>query len=186
MARRSKLVSASTSIKNKATNGLPKVGGKVVLEDTTMYINFSIKGHSGTISIVDVNTKREVGVTNFDGNKFNAGTDFVIDSIRALRGALNVANVRAEKYVVTGDLDPALQNAEIRLKQGNVSLFRLPFSELFSKGNELEAFRSISTLPLIMSNKEFEFEIEYPKGISVPADAEMNIRIEMRGHKGKI
>jgi hypothetical protein len=33
---------------------------------------------------------------------------------------------------------------------------------------------------------EFEMEIEYPKGVSVPVDQEYNIRIEVRAHQAQV
>jgi hypothetical protein len=184
MSRKPQLLSAVATLKGKGNNGIPHVG-RVALTDKTLYLNVSVKGQSGTIQLIDVNTKREVGVTNIDGNKLNAGRDYIIDGMRILKGSLAVANVKADKYVATGLLPEALQNAEIRLKQGGNVLIDQPVSDLFN-GSANELFRNISTSPLIVSNQEFEFEIEYPRGVSVPADAEFNIRIEFRAHQAKV
>jgi hypothetical protein len=184
MSRKSQLLSAVSTLKAKENNGIPHVG-RVALTDKTLYLNVSVKGNAGTIQLIDVNTKREVGVTNIDGNKLNAGRDYIIDSMRILRGSVDTANVKADKYLATGTLVEALQNAEIRIKQGGNILVDMPVSDLFN-GSPIEMFRNISTSPLIVSNQEFEFEIEYPRGVSVPADANMNIRFEFRVHQAKV
>ena len=54
------------------------------LVDKTFYINVKVDGMSGINQLVDSNTKKLVGVTNFDGNLLNSGRDVVIDSIRTL------------------------------------------------------------------------------------------------------
>lgn len=184
MSRKTQLLSAVSTLKAKDQDGIPHVG-RVALTDKTIYLNVNVRGQGGTIQLIDVNTKREVGVTNLDGNRLNAGRDYIIDGIRVLKGTTASANVRNEKYTTAGVLVEALQNAELRIKQGGNILMDLPMSDVFN-GSQNELFRNISTSPLIVSNKEFEFEIEYPKGVSVPADADMNIRFEFRAHQAKI
>ena len=184
MSRKGQLLSAVSTLKAKENSGIPHVG-KVALTDKTLYLNVNVKGQGGTIQLIDVNTKREVGVTNLDGNKLNAGRDYIIDGIRVLKGSTAAASVKAEVYVTTGNLVEALQNAEIRIKQGGNILVDMPMSDLYN-GNSNEIFRNISTSPLIVSNQEFEFEIEYPKGVAVSGAADLNIRFEFRAHQAKI
>jgi hypothetical protein len=185
MSRKAQLVSAVATIKSKDQGGVPIVG-RVALTDKTLYLNVNVKGQGGTIALIDVNTKREVGVTNLDGNRLNAGRDYIIDGVRVLRGTTASANVRNETYSQTGALDQALQNAEIRIKQNGSILLDMPMSDIYNPASTAEVFRNISTSPLILSNMEYEFEIEYPKGVSVSAAADLNIRFEFRAHQAKI
>lgn len=185
MSRKTQLLSAVSTLKAKDQGGVPHVG-RVALTDKTLYLNVNVKGQGGTISLIDVNTKREVGVTNLDGNRLNAGRDYIIDGVRVLRGTTGSASVKNENYVATGALDVALQNAEVRIKQNGNILLDMPISDLFNPANTVELFRNISTSPLIVSNMEFEFEVEYPRGVAVPAGADLNIRFELRAHQAKI
>ena len=185
MSRKSQLVSAVATIKSKGQGGVPHVG-VVALTDKTLYLNVNVKGQGGTIALIDVNTKREVGVTNLDGNRLNAGRDYILDGVRLLRGVTNSVNVRSEKYSQTGVLEEALQNAEIRIKQNGSILLDMPMSDIWNPASTTEVFRNISTSPLIRSNMEYEFEIEYPKGVSVSAATDLNIRFEFRAHQAKI
>ena len=52
------------------------------LVDKTFYLNIKVDGMSGINQLVDANTKKIVGITNFDGNQLNSGRDVVIDAIR--------------------------------------------------------------------------------------------------------
>ncbi len=182
MNRKSELASAVATLKAKANGGVPRVG-QVGLTDKTLYLNVSCKGQGGTIQLVDVNTKREVGITNIDGNKLNAGRDYVLDSFRVLKGK-GTANLKEEIWGITDPLHGVIQNAEVRIKQGGNVLVDMPIKDLYNQSTE-EHFRSLSTSPLIRSNMEFEFEIEYPKGVAVPTDAEYNLRFEFRVHQAK-
>lgn len=185
MSRKPQLLSAVATLKAKGRNGIPHLG-RVALMDKTLYLNINIKGHAGTISLVDVNTKREVGVTNLDGNRLNAGRDYIIDGIRILRGTTGSSSVKSEYYDTTGAIDPAFMNAEIRLKQDGNILIDQPISDIYNPRAINEVFRSLSTSPLVKSNMEFELDIEYPKGVSVSAAADFNISIQMRAHQAKV
>jgi hypothetical protein len=187
MSRRSELASAVATIKAKSNGGVPRVG-QVELTDKTLYLNVSIKGQAGTVGIVDVNTKREVGITNIDGNKLNAGRDYIIDGIRLLKGVKKSADLKSETWsALQGDenvfIEAAFLNAEFRIKQDGNVLVDMPITDL--TGDKTNLFRSLSTSPLIRSNMEFEFEIEYPKGVSVQSTEDTNVRFEFRVHQAK-
>jgi hypothetical protein len=185
MSRKPELLSAVSTIKAKDQDGVPHVG-RVALTDKTLYLNVNVKGQGGTIALIDVNTKREVGVTNLDGNRLNAGRDYIIDGVRVLRGTTASASVKNEVYSQTGTLHSVLHNAEVRIKQNGNILLDMPISDLYNPASTAEVFRNISTSPLIQSNMEFEFEIEYPKGLAIPGDADLNIRFEFRAHQAKV
>lgn len=174
------------ALKAKATTGgVPRVG-QLELTDKTLYLQFNAAGQAGIINLVDVNTKREIGITNLDGNKLNAGRDYVIDGVRILLGTTKSASVKNEAWseAFIAALPPAIQNAEIRIKQGGFVILDMPVRDLY--GSEDELFRTLTTLPLIKSNMEFEFEIEYPRGVAVPATDPVNIRFEFRAHQAKL
>jgi hypothetical protein len=185
MSRKTQLLSAVSTLKAKDQGGVPHVG-RVALTDKTIYLNVNVKGQAGTIQLIDVNTKREVGVTNLDGNRLNPGRDYIIDGVRVLRGVKNTANVKNDQYSQTGSLDEVFQNAELRIKQNSNILLDMPISDLYNPASGNEVFRNISTSPLIQSNMEYEIEIEYPKGFTVSAVTDLNIRLEFRVHQAKI
>ena len=190
MTRRVELASAVATIKAKRNGGIPRVG-QLKLTDKTLYLNVKIKGNAGIVNLVDVNTRREVGITNIDGNKLNAGRDYILDSMRVLVGATGSDDLKNETWVspwsITGQnsLPKAFLGAEFRINQDRNQLVDMPITDLCQDGF-VSSFRSLSTSPLIRSNMEFEMEIEYPKGVSVPADQEYNIRIEVRAHQAQV
>lgn len=186
MNRKTQLLGAVATLKGKAQAGIPKVDG-VALTDRTLYLAVPIKGQGGSIDVVDANTKREVGVTNLDGNKLNAGRDYVIDGIRVLLDNGNRADIRTGSWSQVGiaSFPEAFQNAELVIEQdGNVLIDNMPMSDLANSFG-VEKFREISTTPLIRSNLEFTIKIVYPKGVSVSAAQDVNVRFEFRAHQAK-
>lgn len=186
MSRKNQLLGAVATLKGKAQAGIPMVDG-VALTDRTLYIALNIKGQGGTIDVVDANTKREVGVTNLDGNKLNAGRDYVIDGIRVLLDTTNSAALGSASWskLESAEFPAAFQNAELVIEQdGNVLVDNMPMTDL-ADGGGFEKFREISTTPLIRSNMEFTIKIVYPKGVAVSAATDKNIRFEFRAHQAK-
>lgn len=185
MSRKSQLLGAVATLKGKAQAGIPKVDG-VALTDRTLYLAVPIKGHGGSIDVVDSNTKREVGVTNLDGNKLNAGRDYVIDGIRVLLDSANSATLSSADWTAVdiADFPVAFQNAELQIEQDGNILVDMPMSDL-ADGKGFEKFREISTTPLIRSNLEFTIKIIYPKGVAVSSATDKNIRFEFRAHQAK-
>ena len=179
--RRQQLLASVAVLKAKfnANNGAPAVGG-TSLTDKTIYIAKSLKGMGGIVKLIDVNTKKEVGVTNFDGNKLNVGRDYIIDGVRVLYDG----TVVSPKDGTWEDTMPKeLLNAEIRIKQDNQLLFDMPVSDMVNFKND--DFRDISTSPIIRSGEEFEIELEFPQGSAFGGADESNIRLEFRVHQGK-
>ena len=59
-------------------------GKPTKVSDTTLYIAADAQGFSGIQPIMDSNTKKLVGITNFDGNKLNTGKAFIVSKARLL------------------------------------------------------------------------------------------------------
>ena len=185
-SRKQELASAVATLKAKNTQGgEPKIG-QVGLTDKTIYVGFETTGKAGTMKVVDVNTKRIVGVTNLDGNKLDAGRDYIIDGARILFGSDNEA-IGAQNWQGGQSCPDVLKNAEIRILQGSRVVLDMPITDLVysSDSNGMTQFRPISTSPLLVSNKEFEIEIEFPDGQSVPNLAKSFARLEFRAHQAK-
>ena len=188
--RKTELTAAVATLKAKADGGVPKVG-QIGLQDKTIYINTFLGGSTGIINLVDSNTKRLVGVTNLDGNKLNAGRDYIIDSIRFMNANGTAADIKGADY--TNGAIAQLKNAEFRISQGSNNLLDMPVSDIVgdivtgtAAAPATAGFRHISTSPLIRSNQEFTMELEFPSGVAMPTTGNgLCVRIEMRVHQAK-
>lgn len=145
--------------------GLP-VGNTVTrVKDKTFYLNVRIDGKSGVQKLIDNETKKVVGITNFDKNTLVKGRVLVIDSIRT-----KVTNLgRSEKEASYGNilLTGEMQGIELTLTQGKEVLIDLPLSD--TAGFVKDDFRPLSNMPMIVDEQEFEWSIEIPKDVIIDA-----------------
>ncbi|MGH2667145.1 hypothetical protein [Flavobacterium sp.] len=155
------------------------------LVDKTFYLNLRVDGMSGINQLVDANTKKIVGITNFDGNILNSGRDVVIDAIR-LQFTTTGEKLESANWQSRDTLPAELQNADLRLIQTNDMLIDLPLTDTQSFKNE--DYRPIATTPLLRAKEEFKLELEFPKGVTVPAakiGGGMFLRLEFRVTEAK-
>lgn len=145
--------------------------------DTTFYLNVDVKGASGIMNLVDSNTKRVVGITNFDGNALNAGREISIRGVRLLMGSKSETDIKNADYNF-GYVTPEVKNAELRIIQGENRLIDMPVSDIVQFKDA--DFRSLITNAFIKSQEDFRIELEFPKGVSVPTSVSAFIRLEFR------
>lgn len=152
------------------------------LVDKTFYLNIRVDGMSGINQLVDPNTKKIVGVTNFDGNILNSGRDVVIDAIR-LQFTMLGDRIENANWQSRDTLPAELQNADLRLIQTNDMLIDLPLTDTQAFRNE--DYRPIATTPLLRAKEEFKLELEFPKGVTVPNKVPLFLRLEFRVTEAK-
>ncbi|MGV1011786.1 MAG: hypothetical protein ACOYBS_05000 [Flavobacterium sp.] len=155
------------------------------LVDKTYYLNVKVDGMSGINELVDANTKKVVGITNFDGNLLNSGRDVVIDAIR-VQFTTRGQKIESADWQSRDTLPAELQNADLRLIQTNDMLIDLPLTDVQNFKNE--DYRPIATTPLLRAKEEFKLELEFPKGVTVPIlkeGAGMFLRLEFRVTEAK-
>lgn len=153
------------------------------LVDKTFYLNVRVDGMSGINQLVDANTKKLVGITNFDGNILNSGRDVVIDAIRVQFTKIG-DRIENANWQSRDTLPAELQNADLRLIQTNDMLIDLPMTDAQSFKND--DYRAIATTPVLRSKEEFKLELEFPKGVTVPLEkVPMFLRLEFRVTEAK-
>jgi hypothetical protein len=147
------------------------------LVDKTFYLNVRVDGMSGINELVDANTKKVVGITNLDGNQLNSGRDVVIDAIR-VQYTTRGEKIENADWQSRDTLPAELQNAELRLIQTNDMLIDLPLTDV--QNFKQDDYRPIATTPLLRAKEEFKLELEFPKGVNVPAGKPLFLRLEFR------
>lgn len=147
--------------------GLPVSTVPTKVTDTTLYVVARVDGKSSIVKLTNDDTKKSVGITNFDGNKLADGRDAIVDAIKieiAQDGLLlNAVNWNAN---VSPD---ALLNAELKLKQGETILFTTPISDCVLS-NDNDDYREIGSTPYLASKEPIEWILEFPEGASIPAE----------------
>ena len=148
--------------------GLLQGGGRVI--DTNKYIVVDVSGASGIFHVMDSNTKKLVGVTNFDGNKLNAGRHVVIDAVKIESATDGTTPVKAS-FIGNTTLPKELSNCEFRVIQKGLVPIDFPVNELNKPSSSTRSteYRDVSTQPVLVANEEIFMEIQFPVGVTAPA-----------------
>jgi hypothetical protein len=183
MKRQAQLVNAIQKLqaRSKAVGGT-RNNLPTKVSDTTMYLVHRVDGNASIIELTDEQTKKEVGVTNFDGNKLAKGRNFVMDEMKVTlaKDGLVAKNVDWKGKKVT--LIPELANAELKISQGENMLLSISVSDL-SLSNDDDDFRTIGSTPVFGEETPIKWVLTYPNGVAVPAETTdgLFLKIECRG-----
>lgn len=142
-------------------------GKPTKLSDTTVYVAFNASGFAGKQAILTPNTKKLVGITNFDGQMLNTGRNLVISGVRLLNTSEGDDLVSAD-WQNNDRLTMELQNAEVIMSQGGARILAMPLTDL--QGFKFDDFRKLSDRPFVKNNEPIVIEIELPAGVTVPVE----------------
>ncbi|MFC7774085.1 hypothetical protein [Flavobacterium sp. GCM10027622] len=180
MSRESKRGLAFATLKNK---GLVQEGAK--LTDTVKYIVVDISGAGGIFPIMDSNTKKKVGVCNFDGNKLNVGRHLVIDGIK-IEKATAGSTPETAQFSGNTTLPPELSNTEFRVKQGESVPIDISTSDLNQRADSTYGikYREFTTAPVLVANEEMEMYLHFPASVAAPANTIIKVSFNCHQIKG--
>jgi len=132
--------------------------------------------------LIDQNTKKEIGVTNFDtGNKFNKGRMFLVTGIRILFDV--TVGVTPKTAVWKGDAPAVFKNGEISISQagGLGDLFRHPIGPLAKYAASLSTEQEVvSIAPFLIRD---ESEIAIAMQLAGQAAADQAYKVELYGYE---
>lgn len=146
-------------------SGNYEVGGRKVRRKV-IYINANVSAKSGTFQLVEQKTDKVVGITNLDGgNQFAKGRDVIVMAVRV---GVDTTTADPIAAVYRNLPTPALQNGELRIKQGD-ELFSSPIAVLANQGAATKVednfFKTAPTY--LKSQTAFSVEIETPAAIGL-------------------
>ncbi len=161
--------------------------GKIpVLKETTLYVSADVSGIANKTDLLTNETKAVVGITNFDGNKFNTGTNASIQAMRVLYSTSGETIQNAD-WQNEDRLPAELQNAEIVITQGGNFVLSMPLTDL--QGDKFQAWRKFADTPFLKNNEPIAMQIQMPTGVTAPisdANIQSFLRLEFRVFRTKI
>lgn len=180
--KRAQILTLAVAAFNKMASATQLNFSTYTTKDTTIYITADLSGASGTINLVDANTKKLEGVTNLDGEgQLAKGRFIVFDSIRGL-----VERLAEEfgKAMWKGEAPAALKNASLKISQGQDILY-IPMTDLlnnYTSTSNDDDYRELSHMPMLLDQKEYTIQLIFPKGESVVTGVDNSclLRLEMR------
>ena len=122
--------------------------------------------------LVDANTKKERGVSDFDGNVLPKDTVLIITHIRV--GYKTDANAGMEaKLKYDAKLPISFRNGKLKITQQGSKLQSYPFTDLqnpHTGRNVSDDYVELDIPLVIVGDQEFSFDIEFPRGAVASED----------------
>lgn len=141
----------------------------------------------GLSNILTGNVTREVGVTNFDGNKLENDRYFVIQAVTLLYGE---GESTKKVYEIGYDtkLPAILKSSTLLIRQNNMVLVSLPIQAIENAKQLDNFYRSLESLVFLEPNQPIEILIESPVGSSItPTSGDTSfVKVMLKGFETQI
>jgi hypothetical protein len=160
---------------------LPVSNAPTKVTDSTMYLVYRVDGKSSINKLTNGDTKKKIGVTNFDGNRLRDGRDAVVDAIKITVAKDGLVESNVDWFNNKWTAPAELANAELRLIQKDKTLLDFPVSDLLLS-NDNDNYREIGNFPFLQGKEDITWELEFADGQIIPAEAVngLFIKIELR------
>jgi hypothetical protein len=144
---------------------------KPEIKHRVMRHTFNSKGIAGGIvDVLDNNTKREVGITDFDGNKLPKGHYIVINAIAGY-AETTAATPKAATWAGTPNV--VLSNSNLIVEQDR-KIIETAMQHIFNanlgKGAMQDDFYQLADGNVILPEQEFKVSLQAPTGTADSAD----------------
>tara|TARA_R110002094_G_scaffold44113_1_gene56037 strand:- start:340 stop:927 length:588 start_codon:yes stop_codon:yes gene_type:complete len=153
------------------------VEGAEVARDREYYIRKNVAASSGSIEVLNSATQKAQGVTNFVNGALDSGRVLVVTKMRIAHFA---AAALADAIFTNTMSDPGVKNGEIKIMQGNKTLYNGPVSKFAnSAAGEAPAFGYVDLdTPFVVQPQEaLTISVFFAKATA----ANQNIEIVLSG-----
>ena len=122
----------------------------------------------GAVPLVDSNTRKLRGISDFDANRLPTSTALIINGLR-IGYATDDATGKEALKLYDESFTAAFRNARFKIKQDGVVYLDRPISELYNphkanSTNRQEDYVNFEIPIVLVGNVDFEMEIEFPDG----------------------
>lgn len=155
---------------------------KVRFADSDINHTADVSEAGGIFDLLRSTNDKEVGISDFDGNKLEAGTNAAIDKIRFAYGkAAKTSNPKATDVAYStlrNSFPKALLSAKLIIKQDGKTLLKLPV-ERFTQGASSQKVQgeedalNLGTPIVLIEQKQIDIQLEF--GPNSNMDAEDNV-----------
>lgn len=146
-----------------------QMGGRVRYQNATMEIRKDVSGFgSGTNKLIDSNTEKLTGISDFRGNRLAKKEAFVATHVQVQYGAGENKEIPA--IALTHDLEANLLAAKLIFSVRGNKIFEMPMGDLVADAAERNANEKGFELALpviIPDDEQIDIEVELGQGASV-------------------
>ncbi|WP_336065654.1 hypothetical protein [Mesoflavibacter sp. CH_XMU1404-2] len=158
---------------------------KLKVTDTAVYIRKQFTA-GNTAKLIDGSTDKLVGITNVDGNKFDAFRNLVITDISVKYGKDASATDAAAIDYNANAMPAALRNAELVVRQGSRVVVSMPLSTFEPGKNASPASigadaYSLKTWAVLVEGQPFTCNIEFANGATIAGTDNHFVEVQFFG-----
>lgn len=177
-----------TDYQKRATNG------QLVITESNFFAKGEITGQANNFELIKTSLVEEEGVRNIHQAKLPAGEHLMLSGITLGWYKGSTQDSKGVHYRTDYDatnLDPALANARLVIRQDSNTLVDLPVERFLSstgsdRAREHEGL-NFDNMKLIEADKVFSIDIVFPNGATVDATASTYyfVNVQLKGQKIK-
>ncbi|CAL2104473.1 conserved protein of unknown function [Tenacibaculum sp. 190130A14a] len=154
-----------------------------VLNNTSI-LRKEVEVGAGAIPLVDSNTRKVIGVSDFNENRLANDEVLIVEKIR-VGYDVNAASGKETELTYQKTMPASFRNSILRLRQAGIVIGEFPMSDIQNKytGNSMKDDYLELKHPLVLvGGAEFDFEIVFPSGATQATDKEY-FELAFDGHK---
>ncbi|WP_299106048.1 hypothetical protein [uncultured Tenacibaculum sp.] len=161
---------------------LGQEGGVKILNNTVVLRKEMTVG--GTQKLVDSNTKKISGISDFDGNRFKDDEVHIYERVR-LGYETHAESGKAAQLMYANKMTASFRNAILRVRQDGVVLGEIPVADIYNKytGRTMrDDYFELKHPIVLVGGTDYDLEYEFPDGSTSAANKEY-LELVFDGHK---
>lgn len=162
----------------------PEQQSRLKMIPNELYLNtkFTL---GGTVNLLHSNATKDVGVTNFDGNRLEPSRYFVVNGL-TIQYVAETTDKKVFEVEYTDELPAVLKASNFILKVGDEVVCKLPISAIQNAKKSDNFYRFLGTMILIEPERAVEICIEAPNGASLVSGKHHYVKVLLRGYETNI
>lgn len=159
---------------------------KVKVMENVNYLRKEVVVGAGTVELLDANTAKIKGVSDFDKNQLSADTVLIISEIRVGYDATQATAGKEALLTYQSALPASVRSARLIIKQGGSVLYSMPLADLNninSGTNNEDEYLSLAIPIVLVGNIDTNFDIEFPVGATAHATNKEYFELAFKGYE---
>lgn len=160
--------------------------GKIKVIENVNILRKEVAVGSGTEGLLDSNTKKIKGVSDYVGNVLPDNTVQIISEIRVGYDATQTASDKEGSLSYATALPASVRNARLIIKQEGSVIFTMPLSELNNPNDgttRSDDFTELAIPVVLVGNQVIEFDIEFPIGATAHGTNKEYFELAFKGYE---
>lgn len=160
--------------------------GKIKVMENVNYLRKQVIVGAGTVELLDANTAKIKGISDYDKNQLSADTVQIITDIRVGYDATQTAVGKEALLTYQSALPASVRSARLIIKQGGSVVYSMPLADLnnvHTGNNNQDDYLSLAIPVVLVGNIDTNFDIEFPVGATPDATNKEYFELAFKGYE---